>query len=97
MNPIQMIKNMILNKNINMKYTIKETSIANHKLKLNMYKDAPYDITKEVSDYVFKHETVDVTKCCNDNDWTTAQFAFVFDVNNDVILKEYKKNLENLN
>lgn len=63
-------------------------------LKLNMYKDAPYDITKEVSDYVFKHETVDVTKCCNDNDWTTAQFAFVFDVNNDVILKEYKKNLE---
>ena len=37
-------------------------------LKLNMYKDAPYDITKEVSDYIFKHETVDVTKCCNDND-----------------------------
>ena len=63
-------------------------------LKLNMYKDAPYEITPEVKEYVFNHETVDVTKCLNDNDWTVAQFAFVFDVNNDVILKEYKKNLE---
>lgn len=63
-------------------------------LRLNMYKDAPCDITKEVNDYIFRHETVDVTKCKNDNDWTTAQFAFVFDINNDVILEEYKKNLE---
>lgn len=63
-------------------------------LRLNMYKDAPEEITKDVNDYIFKHETVDVKKCLNDNDWTVAQFAFVFDVNNDVILKEYKKNLE---
>ena len=63
-------------------------------LKLNMYKDAPEDITDEVKEYIFNHKTVDIKKCKNDNDWTTTQFAFVFDINNDVILEEYKKNLD---
>ena len=65
-------------------------------LGLHMYKDVDVDITPVVEDYIFKHETVDVTKCLNDNDWTTAQFAFVFDINNDIILKEYKENLKYL-
>ena len=37
---------------------------------------------------------MDVTKCVNENDWITAQFAFVFDINNDIILEEYKDNLQ---
>ena len=61
-----------------------------------MYKDVSEEITPVVREYIFNHETVDVTKCLNDNDWTTAQFAFVFDINNDVILREYKDNLKYL-
>ena len=59
----------------------------------HLYKDVNADITGDVRNYVLNHETVDVTKCVNENDWTTAQFAFVFDVNNNVILNEYKENL----
>ncbi len=62
----------------------------------HLYKDVNAPITGDVRNYVINHETVDVTKCINDNDWTTAQFAFVFDVNNDIILKEYKDNLSYL-
>lgn len=62
----------------------------------HLYKDVNADITGTVRNYVINHETVDVTKCVNDNDWTTAQFAFVFDINNNVILKEYKENLSYL-
>lgn len=65
-------------------------------LGLHMYKDVSEEITPVVREYIFNHETVDVTKCLNDNDWTTAQFAFVFDINNDVILREYKDNLKYL-
>lgn len=59
----------------------------------HLYKDVNADITGDVRNYVLNHETVDVTKCVNDNDWTTAQFAFVFDINNNIILNEYKENL----
>ena len=52
-----------------------------------------FKITEEVRQYVMRHETVDVTKCQNTNDRLVAQFAFVFDINNDVILDEYKNNL----
>jgi putative nucleotidyltransferase with HDIG domain len=62
----------------------------------HLYEDVKADITSDVRNYVIKHETVDVTKCANDNDWTTAQFAFVFDINNNIILKEYKENLSYL-
>jgi len=59
----------------------------------HLYKDVNSEITSNVRNYVINHELVDVRECANENDWTTAQFAFVFDVNNDIILKEYKKNL----
>lgn len=62
----------------------------------HVYRDVNADITDSVRNYVINHETVDVTKCVNDNDWTTAQFAFVFDINNNIILKEYKENLSYL-
>lgn len=62
----------------------------------HLYKDVNADITSSVRNYVLKHETVDITKCVNDNDWTTVQFAFVFDINNDVILEEFKDNLGHL-
>lgn len=62
----------------------------------HLYKDIDEKITSDVIKYVINHETVDVTKCVNENDWTTAQFAFVFDINNDIILKEYKENLNYL-
>lgn len=62
----------------------------------HLYKDVNTDITRNVRNYVINHETVDVTKCVNENDWTTAQFAFVFDINNDIILEEYKDNLSHL-
>ncbi len=53
-------------------------------------------ITEQVLEYVYNHETVDLTKCKNANDWLVAQFAFVFDINNDVILTEYKEYLKYL-
>lgn len=62
----------------------------------HLYKDVNADITGDVKNYVINHETVDVTKCMNENDWTTAQFAFVFDINNNIILNEYKDNLSYL-
>ena len=62
----------------------------------HLYKDVNTEITGDVRNYVINHETVDVTKCMNENDWTTAQFAFVFDINNDIILNEYKENLSYL-
>ena len=62
----------------------------------HLCRDVNADITDSVKYYVLKHETVDITKCVNDNDWTTAQFAFVFDINNDVILEEFKDNLSHL-
>ncbi len=62
----------------------------------HLYKDVNTDISYNVKNYILNHETVDVTKCENDNDWTTAQFAFVFDINNDVVLDEYKDNLKYL-
>ena len=65
-------------------------------LGLHLYKDVNADITGDVKNYVINHETVDVTKCMNENDWTTAQFAFVFDINNNIILNEYKDNLSYL-
>lgn len=62
----------------------------------HLYKDVNADITGDVKNYVINHETVDVTKCMNENDWTTAQFAFVFDINNNIVLNEYKDNLSYL-
>ena len=65
-------------------------------LGIGLYKNVDDEITPEVREFVTNHETVNVTYCKNPNDWTTAQFAFVFNIYNDVILEEYKDNLKSL-
>lgn len=66
------------------------------KLGIDGCKDLEDIISEEVKEYIKKHVTVDITKCKNKNDWTAVQFAFVFDVNNDVVLNEFKDNLKHL-
>lgn len=51
-------------------------------------------ITEEVIKFVMRHETVECNVAENYNDRLVVQLAFVFDVNNDIILKEYKEYLE---
>ena len=41
-----------------------------------------------------RHETIDRNVVKNYNDRLVVQLAFVFDINNDIILKEYKEYLE---
>ena len=65
-------------------------------LGIGLYKNVDDEITPEVREFINNHETVNVTYCNNPNDWTAAQFAFVFNIYNDVILEEYKENLKSL-
>ncbi len=55
------------------------------------YEDTTGSISDEVKEYVYNHETVDTTKCQNNVDAIVCKFAFVFDINNDEVLEEYKK------
>lgn len=54
----------------------------------NKMKDLP--ISLEVRECVFKHKTVDTKLAQNLNDRLIVQLAFVFDINNDIILNEYE-------
>ncbi len=54
--------------------------------------DAP--ITKEILDSIKRHEEISKEYIQNKNDHIAVQFAFVFDINNDICLPDMKKNLE---
>lgn len=58
---------------------------------LNKKINRELEITPEVKKCVFEHEAVDNKIVNNYNDRLVVQFAFVFDINNDLILKEYKE------
>ena len=62
-------------------------------LKEEHYKITKEPITKEVLDEFYSNQQIDITKCKIDNDWIVAQLAFTYDINNDIVLKEYKRNL----
>lgn len=51
-------------------------------------------ITKEIIDSIKKHEEISRKYIQNKNDHIALQFAFVFDVNNDICLPDMRKNLE---
>lgn len=51
-------------------------------------------ITKEVMKSIKNHKMVDLKLCKNPNDFIAAKFAFTFDINNDICLKELKRNLK---
>lgn len=51
-------------------------------------------ITKEILDSIKKHEEISREYIQNKNDHIALQFAFVFDINNDICLPDMKKNLE---
>ncbi len=61
---------------------------------LNNKIDRNLDISNEVKDYVFRHLSVDSKIVNNYNERLVVQLAFVFDINNDVILEEFKGYLE---
>lgn len=61
---------------------------------LNQKINRDLPITEEVIQFVMRHETVDRNVVKNYNDRLVVQLAFVFDINNDIILKEYKEYLE---
>ncbi len=54
--------------------------------------DAP--ITKEIMDSIKSHEEISRKYVQNKNDHMALQFAFVFDINNDICLPDMKTNLE---
>ncbi len=54
--------------------------------------DAP--ITKEILNSIKNHEEISKTYIQNKNDHIAVQFAFTFDINNDICLPDMKKNLE---
>lgn len=58
---------------------------------LNKKIDKNIEITPEVKDCIFKHESIDNNIVKNYNDRLVVQFAFVFDIYNDIVLKEYKE------
>ncbi len=58
---------------------------------LNKKINRTLEITPEVEKYIFEHKCVDSKIANNYNDRLALQFAFVFDINNDLILKEYKE------
>ena len=60
---------------------------------LNCYADDS-PLSLEVIDAIKKHQSVDRKKIKSNNDRIVSQMAFIFDVNNDVVLKEIKKNLK---
>ena len=61
---------------------------------LNKKIDRTLEITPEVKKCVFENICVDSKVVNNYNDRLVVQFAFVFDINNDLILKEYKEYFE---
>ncbi len=56
-------------------------------------KETDEPITKEVLECVKKHQLVDIHLCKNPNDHIITKFSFVFDINYDEFLKEFKENL----
>lgn len=50
-------------------------------------------ISKDIVDETFNHRTVNYELIKNPNDKIAVQFAYVFDMYNDICLSEYKKNL----
>lgn len=58
---------------------------------LNKKIDKTLEITPEVEKCIFDNKCVDSSIVNNYNDRLVVQFAFVFDINNDLILKEYKE------
>lgn len=61
---------------------------------LNNKIDYSLDITPDVERCVFKNICVDSKIAKNYNDRLVVQLAFVFDINNSILLKEYKEYLE---
>ncbi len=58
---------------------------------LNRKVNKELEITEEVLSYIYKHTCVDNNAVKNYNDRLVVQLAFVFDINNKIILKEYKE------
>ena len=50
-------------------------------------------ITKEIVEAIKNHEEISKSYIQNKNDHIALQFAFVFDINNDICLPEMRKNL----
>lgn len=55
------------------------------------FKSCLDDLSSEVIDAVRKHQLVNRRFCRNTNDIICTQYAFVFELYNDICLKEYKK------
>ena len=51
-------------------------------------------ISKEVLSYIYEHKAVPVILTKNTNDKILLQFSFAFDLNYDIVLPDYKYNLE---
>ncbi len=56
--------------------------------------DTKDKISDKVIQSIKKHEIVNRNDCQNPNDQLASYFAFVFDINNSVCLKEFKQNLK---
>lgn len=59
---------------------------------LNM-KGSDRKLTKEIHDSIMMHEYANYKNVKSDNDNTACQFAYAFDINNDICLQEFKNNL----
>ena len=60
---------------------------------LNYKIDYDKELSLQVRNAIFKHESVDKIFVKSLNDHIVIHLGFVFDINNDIILKEYKNYL----